>query len=116
MRDRPARWVSLVATAMKVATLGVLLVLLGSALVVPASAPEEPTQTRPVEASSRWMERTLRAYDCSTTGFGPGTTPATALVRRGGRVQVVSFDEGWSVFTGDRRGTLLAVCRNEVRV
>ena len=57
---------------------------------------------------SRLMER----HDCSTTGFGPGVEPLSALVRRpGGRLRVVSFDRGWRIYTRHGAATLIAVCR-----
>ena len=53
-------------------------------------------------------------HDCSTTGFGPDVIPGSALIERGDRVQHVSFDDGWAVFTGDATGSLLAVCRANI--
>jgi hypothetical protein len=75
-----------------------------------------PAVTRAAEAESslnatRVSELSQR-YDCSRTGFGPDVIPAHAIVLTpGSRVQLTSFDRGWTILEGKRPGTLLAVCR-----
>ena len=55
--------------------------------------------------------RLMRNYDCSITGYGDSVTPQSAIVRGpAGRVRMVSFEKGWSVFTGHSTATLVAVC------
>lgn len=55
--------------------------------------------------------RLMRRYDCSTTGYDDSVTPQSAIVRSpAGRVRMVSFEEGWSVYTGHSPATLVAVC------
>lgn len=64
-------------------------------------------QVTPSSAVARLMER----YDCSTLGYGDGSTPESAIVRRPtGRLVVVSFDEGWRVHVADEASQLVAVC------
>ncbi|MDP2772776.1 MAG: hypothetical protein Q8O61_04390 [Nocardioides sp.] len=60
------------------------------------------------------VEQAIRRHRCSVVGFDAGVEPRSALVRRGGMLRHVSFDDGWKVFTGDRPGTLIAVCLSEV--
>ena len=52
-------------------------------------------------------------HGCTETGFGTSATPRSALIVRAGQLEHVSFDQGWSVFVGDRPGQLLAVCLSE---
>jgi len=55
----------------------------------------------------------IAEHDCSTTGFGDRVVPS-ALVRRDGRLALVSFDEGLAVSEGRLPGTLLALCLDPV--
>lgn len=57
------------------------------------------------------LDTLIDRHLCSTTGFGPDVVPRSALVLRGGKVQHVTFDLGWSIYTGKDAGTLLAVCQ-----
>ena len=63
---------------------------------------------RPRPAETRLMER----YDCSNEGYPQSVIPQSAIVRdAAGRLRVVSFTEGWQVFTSDHATkTLIAVC------
>jgi hypothetical protein len=57
------------------------------------------------------VERLTERWDCSATGLAPGVVPGHALVRgRDGGVRVTGFDRGWASYTGERPGTLVAVC------
>lgn len=71
-------------------------------------APQLQTRSAPVEQA-------IRRHDCSVVGFDAGVEPRSALVRRAGRVRLVSFDDGWAVFTGERPGELIAVCLADYR-
>lgn len=63
------------------------------------------------DSYTRVVQRIMDRHQCSTTGFAPETVPASALIRTNqGRLRVVSFDAGWSVFTGERPGSLVALC------
>ncbi|MDN5744956.1 MAG: hypothetical protein L0H31_07530, partial [Nocardioidaceae bacterium] len=53
----------------------------------------------------------MRHNHCSSTGFDHDVIPSKALIRTpAGETELVSFDQGWQVFTGDAAGRLLAVC------
>lgn len=68
----------------------------------------------PVEERSAVIERAMAEHQCSVTGFAAGVIPGSALIRRDERVQQVTFDEGWSIFTGESSGVLIAVCLDEL--
>lgn len=54
--------------------------------------------------------RLLERHDCSPTGFADAT-PLSAVVRTAhGRLQHVSFDAGWEVYTQHGKAQLVAVC------
>ncbi|WP_148612370.1 hypothetical protein [Nocardioides rubriscoriae] len=65
-----------------------------------------------VDAAQAELDALMVAHDCSRTGFGADVIPGSALVERDGRVEQVSFDDGWAIYTGDADGSLLAVCRS----
>lgn len=71
-----------------------------------AAAWSQLEQPRPAE--TRMMER----YDCSNEGYTESVIPQSAIVRdAAGRLRVVSFTEGWQVYTSDHATkTLIAVC------
>lgn len=60
------------------------------------------------------FEDLMARHACSSTGFGPGVVPASALVLRHGKLRHVSFDDGWDTYTGTTSGTLVAVCQTAV--
>ena len=84
-------------------------VLIGLANVVPRpdlpATPFDATPANPAQA------QLMKRFDCSSRGFGDGSTPRSAIVRgeRGG-LRVVSFDRGWQIYTGERPHALVAVC------
>ena len=109
MRYHPPPGVSLGLSLAKSLLVGVALALaLGLGVSVTERADQSSAPSTEVESArvSRFMER----YECSATGFGSDVIPNSALINLGGRVKRVSFDRGWAVFTGDRPGTLMAVC------
>lgn len=59
---------------------------------------------------SAHVQRLMSRFRCSSTGFGQEASPRSALIRKDGRVRHVTFDRGWSTFTGDRPGVFVAVC------
>jgi hypothetical protein len=63
------------------------------------------------DVSDSRVTRMMDRYQCSQTGFGADVIPNSALINLDGRVKRVSFDRGWSVFTGHEPGILMAVCR-----
>ncbi|MDO9457871.1 hypothetical protein [Nocardioides sp.] len=102
------------ATKLAVAT-AVALVAVGPLLTpspVVADRAQGPTGS-PLSAPTE-LDSLMTRLDCSSTGFGPGVLPGSALVERDARVQHVSFDDGWAVHTGTAEGELLAVCRTDL--
>ena len=83
--------------------------------------PAEPLAPRPgsgagagaAAPASQPVQRAMVQHECSETGFGSTATPRSALIVRSGALRHVSFDQGWSVFVGERPGELLAVCLSE---
>ena len=57
------------------------------------------------------VPRLMKRFDCSTVGYGDGSTPLSAIVQRpGGKFDVVTFDEGWRVHISGGPAELIAVC------
>ncbi len=59
------------------------------------------------------VRQAMARHECTETGFGSAATPRSALIVRSGMLQHVTFDQGWSVFIGERPGQLLGVCLSE---
>lgn len=60
-------------------------------------------------------ERIISRLHCSRSGLPGDAIPSRSVVRPdrpGGRqeLRVTSFDRGWASYTGERPGTLVAVC------
>lgn len=98
-------------------TVSGLLVVIGGTGMAQVEARGEPRtspwveQTAPA-AVTRLMER----FDCSSVGYGEEVVPRSAIVREpGGRLDVVTFDEGWAAYTADGGTELVAVCLRPVR-
>ena len=94
------------AFAMGIALEAVILAT-ASTQAVPTTGPawSQVDQVRAPEA------RLMQKYDCSATGDAGSVTPQSAIVRSpAGRLRVVSFEKGWSVYTGHGSTTLVAVC------
>ena len=111
-RSTPPRRIALGLTIAKAASVGALLSVTTGAWMSASQTLEPP---RPdlgrADAAVTLVERTMREHRCSTTGFGASVQPGGALVRsEAGQLRTVTFDEGWAVFTGERPGTLVAVC------
>lgn len=83
--------------------------LVGSMTTTTLLQPPDPPDW--LDLSTSRIDRMFAENRCSTTGFGAEQIPSRAMVRReSGRPAVVSFEEGWEVFTGDSPGRLMAVC------
>jgi hypothetical protein len=55
--------------------------------------------------------RLMQEHNCSSTGYDDSATPQSAILRSpAGRLRIVSFEEGWSVYTQRGPTTLVAVC------
>lgn len=87
----------------------VVVTMLGSQLIDSSSPSDAAAASDSVAAR---IDRLMAQQDCSYTGFGSDTIPATALLRTGTEeVKVVSFARGWAAYEGHKPGTLIAVCR-----
>ncbi|WP_126688299.1 hypothetical protein [Nocardioides ferulae] len=116
-RSAPPRRVALGLTIAKAASVGALLSVTTGAWMSASQTvePRRPDLGR-ADAAVTEAERTMRLHRCSATGFGAAAQPAGAVVRTdAGRLRTVTFDEGWAVFTGERPGTLVAVCLDPPR-
>ena len=110
MRHQVPPGVLLGVTLTKSMLIGLALALalgLGASVTDRADQSSAPSTEVADSRVNRFMDR----YDCSETGFGADVVPNSALIHVDGRMKRVSFDKGWAVFTGDRPGTLMAVCR-----
>jgi hypothetical protein len=92
----------------------VLVALLGLCQLSGAFTTAVPTGQDTGQASTTKTDRIVARLGCSRTGL-QGRIPSTAVVRLtdpAGRpiVRVTSFDRGWAAFTGEKPGTLVAVC------
>ncbi len=97
-----------------------LAVLASVAVTVSQLGPEPAPRTTTVEdpaadAVEVRTEQIVALHSCSHTGLAGGAIPARAVLRTvdaRGRVSVriTSFDRGWAAYTGERPGTLVAVC------
>lgn len=109
MRYQPPPGVSLGLGLAKALLTGLALALalgFGVSMTDRADRSSAPSVNPESSRTARMMER----FECSQTGFGSGVIPNSALIHLDGRVKRVSFDRGWAVFTGDKPGTLMAVC------
>ena len=92
------------------------LALTAGTMVADVLSPPHPVGAAAPLDLSKSNSRLFEHNRCSTTGFKPDVMPARAMVRRTtGETVVVSFDEGWSVFTGQAPGELVATCLGPVR-
>jgi len=111
------RRASLLLTVAKALAVGVVMVVLVSGFAAHTStrAPD-PSALRLDGSGDKELQRAMIKHRCTTTGFGDTASPRSALIRRDGRLQHVSFDHAWSVFTGEQPGELVAVCLSEPSV
>lgn len=118
MRNQPSLPACLGRAVVRAVGMSALLALgsIGVGLANHATpTPDHPTEQQVrVDGFSGRMHAAIRQHHCSTSGFGDGSEPPTALIRTGhGRLRVVPFALGWEVFTGERPGTLVAVCLDQ---
>lgn len=111
MDQTPRRpiWVTIALMARTALTTGALVLLVGfgtlSVLNTPGTQPSE------LGLSARPLGHLMTHNRCSYTGFGASTIPSRAIVRdTAGHTRLVTFQRGWDVFTGKRKGQLVAVC------
>lgn len=121
MSDNASSRLSRAAGRAKPAVVGVIVFVAVRAAVATGTAGEAtPGDVTTVGEASHSvagqtrLDTLVARHDCSHTGLGADEIPASSLVLQGGKVRHVSFDHGWAVYTGERDGTLLAVCRAAV--
>ena len=113
MKDiRAPRWVlpavQFIRTATTVAALTTLLGLGTANLLSPPQASGPGDRIGDVAGP---LDDLMETNRCSLTGFDRGVIPSTAIVRTPvGVNELVSFDQGWAVFSGEQPGDLVAVC------
>lgn len=106
--ERPL-WATLALSLRTALTTGALVLLFGLGTVSVLSQP--PSHPEQLGLSARPLDHLMTANRCSYTGFDATVVPSTAIVRdASGRDRLVSFEDGWAVFTGKRTGELVAVC------
>ncbi|WP_370240661.1 hypothetical protein [Aeromicrobium sp.] len=110
-------WLRVAVQSVRTATtVGALTALAGFGALSVIGQPHNTTSERSVEASAGEVspgpiEAMVRTNRCSYTGFDAGVIPSSAIIRTPqGDPRLVSFDDGWAVFTGDVPGELVAVC------
>lgn len=111
-RAAPAHWfrgaIQSVRTATTVAAL-TLFVGLGALSVIAEPRPASPAEQ--IGMSAGPLDTLMQQNRCSVTGFDRDVTPSKAIVRTPeGDTELVSFDRGWAVFSGEVAGELVAVC------
>ncbi|GAB3857128.1 hypothetical protein GCM10028801_15280 [Nocardioides maradonensis] len=106
--ERPL-WATLALSARTALTTGALVLLLGLGAISVLAQP--PAKTQELGLSARPLSHLMTKNRCSYTGFDSSVIPSKAIVRdAAGRNRLVSFDDGWAVFTGKKTGELVAVC------
>jgi hypothetical protein len=109
--DVRPRWFRAALTSIRTATTAgamTMLVGLGALSVIAAPQPQAPEQ---IGLSSRPLDAMMERNRCSYTGFDRDVIPSTAIIRTPeGETQLVSFDHGWAVFSGEAAGELVALC------
>jgi hypothetical protein len=111
--DVPLRWLWAALTSLRAATtVGALTTLVGFGTFGVVAAPPAPTGgADQVGLSSTPLTAMMERNRCSVTGFDRDQIPSTAIVRTPqGEIRLVSFDQGWAVFSGEAAGELVAVC------
>jgi hypothetical protein len=107
--------VAVTTSTLKAVVLGALLSLsVGLGLDAASSLDRTSDQRVQVDGFTSKVHAAMERHHCSTTGFGAHSVPTTALIRTGnGRLRVVTFVKGWAVHSGERPGTLVAVCLDD---
>ena len=85
-----------------------------------ASSQDGPRQWREgvtvIEQAPARTQQIMERYDCSFTGYDHDATPRSAIVQRpSGRLDAVTFDEGWRAYTIDGCANLVALCLRRFR-
>lgn len=92
-------------------TAGALTLLVGFGAVNVISTPQPSAPAEQLGMQSGPLDDMMQLNRCSFTGFDRDVIPSKAIVRTPeGQTELVSFDRGWAVFSGDVAGELVAVC------
>ncbi|WP_372728991.1 hypothetical protein [Nocardioides sp.] len=100
-------------STMKAMLLGALLALIASIGVVAATKAASSSPATPPSSAgfSRLDANALHQNRCASSGLATVSKGPQALIRTPrGRLRLVSFEKGWEIYTGDRPGTLVAIC------
>jgi hypothetical protein len=116
MKTERSPALALLLSTLRAMVLGALLSISVGLGLNAALSPDHPNDERMrADGFTRQVHAAMKQHHCSTTGFGANSLPPTALIRTGhGRLRVVTFVEGWAVFSGERPGTLVAVCLDDL--
>lgn len=108
----PTPWFKVTVQAIRAAsTAGALTLLVGFGAVNMIATPQPDAPAEQIGMSSGPLDDMMQANRCSFTGFDRDVIPSKAIVRTPqGETELVSFDHGWAVFSGDVAGELVAVC------
>ena len=108
----PARWLRVTVQSIRTATtVGALTLLVGFGAVDMVAAPQPPAGAESLDMSAGPLDAMMQENRCSLTGFDRTIIPSRAIVRTPeGATELVSFDHGWAVFSGEVAGELVAVC------
>lgn len=108
----PPRWLRVGVHSVRTATtVAALTLLVGFGAVGVISTPEPSTPSPQLGLSMGPLDALMEQNRCSVTGFDRDVIPSSAIVRTpGGSTELVSFDRGWAVFSGEAAGELVAVC------
>ncbi len=102
--------------SLKGAALGGLLSLLVVGGLHATAPSANPGFSEEADTSRGVVQRAVADHHCTYSGLSETAIPGSALIRtEAGEVRQVSFAVGWDVYNGRRPGTLIAVCRDDVR-
>lgn len=108
----PTAWVRVAIHSFRTATtVAGLTLLLGFAALGATTQPTPAAPSESVGLSAGPLDDLMQHNRCSVTGFDRTVVPSQAIVRTPeGATELVSFDRGWAVFSGEVAGELVAVC------
>ncbi|MFC7497057.1 MULTISPECIES: hypothetical protein [unclassified Nocardioides] len=110
----PPRWLWLALLALRTGALSLVVLLALSTLTGAGldrgSGSDAATAHRPAA-----VQQMIDRHRCSTSGF-EGEDPASAIVRSlDGKLRLVSWEQGWRVYTRHGAASLVAVCLDAPR-
>jgi len=108
----PPRWLQVGVHSVRTATtVAALTLLVGFGAVGVVASPQPSAPSTQLGLSMGPLDALMEHNRCSVTGFDRDVIPSTAIVRTpAGGTELVSFDRGWAVFSGEAAGELVAVC------